>query len=276
MLGYQPAHSGCTNEIRQALLDKKIGFGRIGSSDTIQGFIERRLLTYKRKAQLTIGFRVKDFELNSQKSNYLAERLIETISLKKMPEKINDLLEHYWKNNNLIHFHQKWLSGLYKEVIFSTYAKSNSKLLEKFETELKVPEKILVEVILNRLKDTGLDSKSPERLWTALSPSNFSELLIDRKVIIDETFRGKPHGHLTHLLHMDLLRFVAIDRGISTRVVGDTIEFIGRNKKIPVEDFYFQPLEGIWDVLFDSWENDFSRPEIFNIGLETFFGYKRF
>ena len=69
---------------------------------------------------------------------------------------------------------------------------------------------------------------------------------------------------------MDFLRFTALEIGLHPSVVGDTVEFMGRNKKFIVEDFYFEPLEGVWDVLFDSLERDFSTPEVFNIPIEKF------
>ena len=136
------------------------------------------------------------------------------MSLKALPAEINTLLEHYWNNHNLISYQQKWLSGLYREIIFRTYAESNPKFIERFENEIRVPEKIVLEVALKRLKDTGLNVEAPERVWKSLSPSNFGELLLERKVIIDEGFRGKSHGHLIHLLQMDFLRFTALEIGL--------------------------------------------------------------
>tara|TARA_B100000925_G_C22010526_1_gene476124 strand:+ start:5260 stop:6123 length:864 start_codon:yes stop_codon:yes gene_type:complete len=268
--------ASCINEVRQALLDKKIGLERFGSSNNINSFIAERLKAYKKRALQEIGYGKLDIELNSSKNSYLSERLVEVLSLKALPKDINILLEYFWGNHNLIAYQQRWLSNLYKEVVFTTYSQSNLKLIDRLETEFKVSEKVLIDVVMNRLKDTGLDVAKPERVWSSLSPSNFGELLLERKIIIDEGFRGKSHGHLIHLLQMDLLRFSAVEIGLPTRVVGDLVEFIGKNERVHVEDFYFEPLEGVWDVLFDSTERDFSTPEVLNIPIEKFFGWRTF
>lgn len=267
-------YASCINEVRQGLLDQRIGTERIGSSKNIDSYILRRLKVYKRKAMQEIGYERLDIELNSLKNNRHAERLIEALSLHSLPKNINTLLEHFWNNHNHISYQQNWLSNLYKEIIITTYVKGSPKIIERFETESKVSEKIILEVLLNRLSDTGLNTKAPERVWSSLSPSNFGELLLERKVIIDEGFRGKAHGHLIHLIQMDLLRFTALDLNLSPRVVGETIEFIGRNSSIVVEDFNFKPIDDIWDVLFDSTERDFSTPEVLNVCLEKFFGWR--
>jgi len=270
------ANSTCLNQIRQSMLDSRIGLGRPGSSDKVESFVARRLLTYERKAKLEIGIRRTDTKLNGEKSHYLSERLLEALSLKSLPGKINDLLEAYWNNHNLISFQKEWFESLYRQAIFETYAKASPKLIEKFEDRIFLPEKILIEVLLSRLKETGLDTKKPERVWTQLSPSNFGDLLLNRKVIIDDGFRGSSHGHLIHLMQMDMLRFLAVKEGIPVSVVGDTVEFMGRNQQFLVEDFYFQPLRGTWDVLFDSREKDFSSPELLNSVIETALGWNRF
>ena len=82
----------------------------------------------------------------------------------------------------------------------------------KIRKEGKIPEQILGETILNELQGTGLNTESPEK-FGCLYLSNFGELLIDRKLIIDETFRAKS-WRLIHLIHMDMLRLTAKNAGI--------------------------------------------------------------
>lgn len=274
ILGTINTSADCIDTVRAELFQRSISKKLIRPNQNINDFVFNRIKTFKNIAKLEIGHKVQDSSLNELKQSISSEKLLETISLEKLPKDINQLLVKYWSNHNSIEFQSRWFKGLLKEVIYRTYNSGTIKQIEKLERDGVVPEIALVDTILNRLISTGLNTGSPERIWLSLSPSNFGELLIDRKVIIDETFRGRDHGHLIHLMHMDMLRVTAKETNISQKVVGDLIEFMGRDNSIVVEDFVFRPLEDIWDVLFDSTEQDFSRPEILNTPIETALGWR--
>ena len=274
ILGTLNTSADCIDTVRAELFQRAISKNLISTDQNIDDFIFNRIKTFKNLARAEIGHKVQDSSLNGLKRSFSSEKLLETISLEKLPKDINQLLTRYWSNHNSIEFQARWLKGLLKAVIYRTYNSGSIKQIEKLERDETVPEKALVDTILNRLISTGLNTGNPERVWLSLSPSNFGELLLDRKVIIDETFRGRDHGHLIHLMQMDMLRVTAKETNISQKVVGDLIEFIGRDKSIAVDDFVFRPLEDIWDVLFDSTEKDFSRPEILNIPIETALGWR--
>ena len=264
----------CNDVIRETLFTNKIKNSPIYADQNLQEFIKARVQAYLKKARYEVGMRANANELNRLKQDISSERLLETLSLEMLPKNINKLLSEYWTNHNSVDFQTRWLEGVLKEVVYRAHNAGSSKQVEKIRKEGKIPEQILIETILNRLQGTGLNTETPERVWLSLSPSNFGDLLIDRKLIIDETFRGKSHGHLIHLIHMDMLRLTAKNAGIPLKSVGDLVEFMGRDQKLRVEDFTFEPLEGIWDVYFDSLEQDFSRPEILNLSIETAFGWR--
>lgn len=167
---------------------------------------------------------------------------------------------------------QQWAENLYYDAIVEIYANKSYDSME-YDFFKEIPEKLIIQVMLDRLKEAGFSNNQSDivHLDRAYEEFEFARLLRNRKLIIDDVSKGVLHGHLIHLFHADFILYILKQNGVDPNIASKLYEWMGSNDLIDLGNYNFDPHIHVWESLFDSGEKDLTSPEEINPALEKFF-----
>ena len=182
-----------------------------------------------------------------------------------------EFIPSIYMNSPLI---REWIRDLSRQVTRETFRSGSKADIFELSNRAETSRDIMIQVLKDRLKEAGFENPNIIVTKKELSEAEFSKVLRDRDLIVDDFFIADPHGPLIHLWQLDLIRFGAKKFGHDPRVLGEFYEWMGKNEKVylPENQKTFSPLLHSWDLLFDSFRFDLTSPEIFNPFIESYFG----
>ena len=177
-------------------------------------------------------------------------------------EVLQTIIEAYNKPENF----QSWMRDLIDHLIDYTATKGNRFQKLRLMNEREFSPLLMADLLLVRLKPTGLNTKKYFIIKDLLQTTEFLELLKNRRVLQDRAFESASHGEMIHTYQFDYIRFLLKERGIPESYFGDFIQWVGEGKSVDIGQ-PGNPLNmtmDIWDKLFDGFGSSLHRPEQLN------------
>lgn len=188
---------------------------------------------------------------------------------------ILEVLKSYKTNINDKSFLLKWVQDLYMDIVVEIYLKGELQDQKRFEITDEIDEKYIIDVILERSKEGGFSGRtsSIRTLEKEVDDDEFKKILFRKEYIYDKGFKLVNHGHLIHLFHIDFMIYSLKHSSLNPQRASEVYAWFGRkNLYLSHSGFDFKPIDA-WFILFDSYEGDFTSPEILNQILNNFFNW---
>ena len=171
-----------------------------------------------------------------------------------------------------------WAKDLHAEVMREYHLPKNKEKFEKYKADFKVDRQVLQDVLLRRSMGVGFSNYIhviPGELST-LSAHEFSSILRQGKLLIDQPLEGTSHGGLIHIFQIDYMIHLARENNVNPKIVLDFYKYMGRMRDIGNGR---QSIH-LWDLFFDAYVmRTFGRgvfqPEVINPSIERFFGLRQ-
>lgn len=265
--------ASCTNLLRLEI-NKRLGkksflfspkFSELVQSRNLD--LEREFMYYPEAKEMLASKRIKS-----------SLKLKEMLYASSLEHNKVEVLKSYNKNLHDKSFLSKWVQDLYIDVIVEMYSKRDVLDIRRFESSGFLDQNYIISTILERSKEGNFDGdlSSIKFLEDELDSDSFKRSLLEKKYIYDKSFEFKNHGHLIHIFHIDLminsLKYSLLDPSLSSEIY----TWFGRNNiYFDNNGLPFKPIEA-WSALFDSFEKDFTSPEVLNSLLREYFKYARY
>lgn len=261
--------AGCLNFIKRIFFEKKETVAR-QKLEEHQEVIERKDKEFTEEVDaMRLGGMLSESKLRGTTITF-ESFLKENIG----PKEIKELLEIAYKNIERPEVLVEWLRDLYKESFVEIYKTESSPKIMYFERRFRIPEAIMLKVLLRRLEQLGFPKQEPRRLDSVLSDAKFGEMLGNKELFIDQAFKGTTHGHYIHLWQLDFLGFLSKKHNLRPTLVSEAYSWMGKSEKLQLStNKTIDPLSDGWFTIFDSREASLSRPEHLNPLVETYMGW---
>lgn len=153
----------------------------------------------------------------------------------------------------------EWIENLHQDILIETLILKKSDIYQ-----LTLPYDVTIKVIISRARKVGFQGViTPTQ---TLRFDEFALALKSKYLILDNTFIGKDHGELIHMLHVDLMIYAIQRANQDPRLSTLLYEWIGERHENEFEgiETRFDSLKVVWGGLFDSYQNDWTAPEKLN------------
>ena len=223
---------------------------------------ERRLVPFKRRVfEITRGPQAKKYFRSTK-------RFLEFIEREHPPENLQDqqvMATVLWRSlsegSEIIEWSKTLQRELYTDAFYNSPFKQ--KLLLKMDGLIS---RSTVQRVMNRKYIETELFEGFASIERTLTEENFGHLLLTKQLLLDKTFTNKQHGELIHLLQTDMMFFILKRNGFSNQQIVDFYAWMGKSSRVynPSGRTIIIPLKDVWVTLFDSFEKNLGRPEIFN------------
>lgn len=223
---------------------------------------ERRLVPFKRKVfEITRGPQTRKYFRSTK-------RFLEFIARENAPENLQDqqvMARVLWRSISEGSEIIEWSKTLQRELYTDAFYNSPFKQKLLLKMDGLISRSTVQRVMKRKYIETEL-FESFESIERTLTEENFGHLLLTRKLILDKTFINKQHGELIHLLQTDMMFFILRKNGFSNEQIVDFYSWMGKGARVfdSKGETIIIPLKDVWVTLFDSFETNLGRPEIFN------------
>lgn len=210
-------------------------------------------------------------ELTLQKKRAIADRSLQKFINSKIAnhkyQKIMNFLRDQLSDPIQI---QEWAFDLYTDLLAQIYISKTPFEIDLITKEGRISEQMGVNVVQDRVRKAGFEGV--EVLDYTLQSSEFAQVLLSRKLILDREFEMDRHGSMIHLLQIDLIVYILKKHNMDIKLASEVYHWMGTREIIKLEnDEIFDSLKDGWGALFDSTNNDITSPELFNPILRSYF-----
>jgi len=176
-----------------------------------------------------------------------------------------DMTKILWRAINEGSEISSWIKKLQAELYTEAYNHSPFKERLLLKTDGRISQRVIIDLMIKKYIQTELFSGIKE-VDRALTDDNFGHLLLTKKLIIDNAFKGDRHGHLTHLLQVDMMFDILKNHGYQEAQIVDFYKWMGNSSTIrdSMHKEVVNPLSTVWSQLFDSFETNLASPEQIN------------
>lgn len=212
-------------------------------------------------------------------SQYLnRERMENTILLQ-------ELIDHsstpyvFSKSLQIVHNSMKradtfydWAQNLYNDIIIEIHLSGNLGERSDFVKNRMISKNILINVVLQRLKEGGFSEKLNDILVLdeSLNDYQFAQALERNQIILDYYHQLNNHGDLIHIFGLDYLVYTLKENSFPASLASELYQWFGK-RTLGMDDTV-NPKLNLWQELFDSNYKGFNSPETLNPILVKFFG----
>lgn len=273
----------CAEAINDAIFRESIPNSVFTNLEFLEGIqspkteqFEQGIRSVKQSEVMDIQSRQQRWEtIQENKSNGkdYSKRLMKAIRERAIPEQHLRNIEVALNSINDPVIHKDWLRSIHHEAIKETFRSGNRTEILNLETTGRISEKFLLQALIRRLKEAGFSGETVT-LNTGVPEAEFAQHLRDGKLIIDNAFKGGSHGHLIHILQIDLWVFSLKKIGEPISGVASSYKWMGTLEPIQLSDGQFKAISDGWFGIFDPTDGTVGQPERANTHFERFLDIK--
>lgn len=167
----------------------------------------------------------------------------------------------------------EWAVDIYQDALVAIYLDKNLDNIISYDLFNEIPEKLFVQVILDRLSEAGFSRNMSDlaHLDSELGVLIFTQLLKEKKLIIDDINDKSKHGKLIHLLNVDFILYNLKQKGLAASSVIEFYQWMGEVNLIDLGQYKLHPHFDVWEFFFDSTSSGLNSPEDLGPILKQYF-----
>lgn len=261
-LHFSSADAGCLDGFKAAI-NRYIEKNKQAKIQTIlaKQYISR-IIPFKKKVKAVTS--KSTFPLTFKSS----QRFIDFVKSENVNGKFGtyqEMSKTLWRSINEGSGIINWVKALQKELYSDAFRNAPFKERILLKHDGMISKTTLLRVLERKYLESNIFD-GVTIITRTITEENFGFILQSNKIIIDRAFKDKRHGEFIHALQVDMMFTILKANGFSKAQITEFYQWLGSNYNTPIQgtNKEINPLGDVWTTLFDSFESNLGKPELFN------------